>query len=233
MVASPRPALYPSLMPSAARPTLAGSLPVPELSSALADAGRSFYVRGWVLGTSGNFSAVLQRDPMRLLITASGLDKGALSGEQFLEIDGGCKVVGGKGKPSAEALLHTVVVRLRGAGAVLHTHSVWSTLLSDVHAANGGLDISGYEMLKGLEGIKTHEHHEWLPIVENSQDMPTLASTVERALRRHPDCHGFLLRAHGLYTWGDDVAQARRHVEILEFLLEVVGRREARHADLG
>lgn len=204
--------------------------PAQELSTALAEAGRAFYSRGWVLGTSGNFSAVLQRDPLRLLITASGLDKGALTAEQFLEIDQSCKVLSGEGKPSAEALLHTVVVRLRGAGAVLHTHSVWSTLLSEVHGARGGLAISGYEMLKGLEGIKTHEHHEWLPIVENSQDMPALAASVEAVLRNHPDAHGFLIRAHGLYTWGEDVAQARRHVEILEFLLEVLGRRESRQS---
>lgn len=215
-------------MPSAARSSLASFPPVQELSSALADAGRYFYARGWVLGTSGNFSAVLQRDPLRLLITASGLDKGSLTAEQFLEIDESCKVLSGEGKPSAEALLHTVIVRLRGAGAVLHTHSVWSTLLSDHHGEQGGLEISRYEMLKGLEGVKTHQHREWLPIVENSQDMPALAATVESALRSHPECHGFLLRAHGLYTWGEDVAQARRHVEILEFLLEVLGRRESR-----
>jgi methylthioribulose-1-phosphate dehydratase len=217
-------------MPAKGRARSTGHLPARELSSTLADAGRSFYGRGWVLGTSGNFSAVLQRNPIRLLITASGLDKGALNPQQFLEIDSACKVLRGDGKPSAEALLHVAVAQLRKAGAILHTHSVWSTLLSELHGARGGLAISGYEMLKGLEGIKTHEHHEWLPIVENSQDMPALAASVEAVLRNHPDAHGFLIRAHGLYTWGEDVAQARRHVEILEFLLEVLGRRESRQS---
>jgi methylthioribulose-1-phosphate dehydratase len=80
-------------------------------------------------------------------------------------------------------------------------------------------------MLKGLEGVKTHNHSEWLPILENSQDIPALAGNVETVLRRYSESHGFLLRAHGLYTWGEDVAQARRHVEILEFLLEVLARR--------
>jgi methylthioribulose-1-phosphate dehydratase len=220
-------------MPTKARSSRASQSSARTLSSALAEAGRAFYSRGWVLGTSGNFSAVLQRDPLRLLITASGLDKGALNTHQFLEMDAACKVLRGSGKHSAEALLHVAVARLRGAGSILHTHSVWSTLLSDLHAAQGGLAISGYEMLKGLEGIKTHEYREWLPIVENSQDMPALAASVESVLRRHPDCHGFLLRAHGLYTWGEDVAQARRHVEILEFLLEVLGRRETREAHQG
>jgi methylthioribulose-1-phosphate dehydratase len=198
-----------------------------ELSSALAEAGRSFYSRGWVLGTSGNFSAVLQRKPVHLLITASGIDKSSLKAQQFLEIDGQCNVLRGIGKPSAEALLHLAVARVRDAGAILHTHSVWSTLLSELHAAQSGLAISGYEMLKGLEGVKTHNQSEWLPILENSQDIPALATSAELALRRYPDSHGFLLRAHGLYTWGEDVGQARRHVEILEFLLEVLARRES------
>jgi methylthioribulose-1-phosphate dehydratase len=106
----------------------------------------------------------------------------------------------------------------------LHTHSVWSNILSDAYAADCGLSIEGYEMLKGLEGVATHEHLEWMPIIENSQDMTGLAALVERALTQHPGTHGFLLRRHGLYTWGKDLAEAKRHVEILEFLLEVRGR---------
>ena len=97
-------------------------------------------------------------------------------------------------------------------------------MLSDLYADDGGLTIEGYEMLKGLEGVKTHEHCEWLPILANSQDMPALADRIADTLGQHQDVHGFLLRRHGLYTWGNDLAQAKRHVEILEFLLEAVGR---------
>ena len=79
-------------------------------------------------------------------------------------------------------------------------------------------------MLKGLQGVTTHEHREWLPILENSQDMEALADRVGDTLKQHQDAHGFLLRRHGLYSWGNDLAQAKRHVEILEFLLEAVGR---------
>ncbi len=204
-----------------------------QLASALASAGRTFYARSWVFGTSGNFSAVLRREPLRLLITASGLDKAALDSRHFLEVDGGGNLLRGTGAPSAETLLHVAIARNRGAGAILHTHSIWSTLLSDSYACDGGLALSGYEMLKGLEGVKTHEHTEWLPILENSQDIPALAIKVEDVLRRHPAAHGFLLRAHGLYTWGADLAQARRHVEILEFLLETTGRKQFAAAGSG
>jgi methylthioribulose-1-phosphate dehydratase len=89
---------------------------------------------------------------------------------------------------------------------------------------DSGIDIAGYEMLKGLAGVRTHEHREWLPILDNSQDMDELAGKLEEMFHQRPDAHGFLLRGHGLYTWGRSLSEARRHVEILEFLLEVIGR---------
>jgi methylthioribulose-1-phosphate dehydratase len=197
-----------------------------DIASGLIDIGRGFYSRGWTLGTSGNFSAVVSRDPLALAITPSGADKGSLSAEQILLIDESAKVISGSGaEPSAESQLHVCIAREFGAGAVLHTHSVWSTTLSDVHAQESGLSIEGYEMLKGLAGIQTHEHKEWIPIIENSQDMLAVAETVSKTLRRFPNAHGFLLRRHGLYTWGKELDEAKRHVEILEFLLEVIGRR--------
>jgi methylthioribulose-1-phosphate dehydratase len=196
-----------------------------DLARRLAGIGQGFYARGWVLGTSGNFSAVISREPIRMAITSTGLDKGRLNPKHFLEIDSACEVLRGNGKPSAETLLHVAVVRETNAGAVLHTHSVWSTVLSGRHASEGGIALEGYEMLKGLEGVRTHEHREWLPILENSQDMPELAETVAKALRKNPALHGFVLREHGLYTWGADLPQAQRHVEILEFLMEVAVRK--------
>jgi methylthioribulose-1-phosphate dehydratase len=195
-----------------------------ELARAVCEIGREAHARGWALGTSGNMSAVTSRDPLRLAITPSGADKGRLSAEQILEIDGAGRVIEGSGRPSDETRVHLAVVEARGAGAVLHTHSVWSTVLSEACAAEGGVAITGYEMLKGLAGVTTHEHREWLPILENDQDMPRLASIVRHALADHPSCHGFLLRRHGLYTWGATPADATRHVEILEFLLESVAR---------
>src|SRR5881296_3270325 len=143
----------------------------------LVDLVRDFYRRGWALGTSGNFSTVVAREPLRLAITASSVDKGRLTSDQILEVDaGGRALKPAQGQPSAETLLHVAVVRGAGAGAVLHTHSVWSTILSDYHVGQGGFFIEGYEMLKGLDGVGTHEHREWLPILENSQDMDALSA---------------------------------------------------------
>jgi methylthioribulose-1-phosphate dehydratase len=194
------------------------------LARSLASVGRDFYGRGWMLGTSGNFSAVSSADPLRLAITASGVSKGAMTSSQILQIDALGAVTRGRGRASDETRLHLTIVRLRGAGAVMHTHSVWSTLLSEAFAPAGRVCIQGFEMLKGLSGVRSHEHCEELPVIENSQDMEVLSHSLEGALKKCPDTHGVLLRRHGLYTWGRDLDEARRHVEILEFLLEVIGR---------
>ena len=196
-----------------------------QYMSELANAGREFYRRGWVLGTSGNFSSLRSRDPLRICITASGLEKGSLEANGFLELDADANIIDGFGRPSAETSLHQTIYRcVPNAGSVLHTHSVWGTILSDEFFERGAIEIEGYEMLKGLSGVTTHEHLERVPIFANSQDYNELSRKVETLLRDDKNIHGFYLQRHGLYTWGGSVADARRHVEIFEFLFEVVGR---------
>ena len=191
-------------------------------SESLCATARWCYTQGWVPATSGNFSV---RHSGRILITASGLDKGQLTPAGLLEIDLEGRVLSGEGKPSAETGLHLVLYKARpAAGAILHVHSVWNTLLSGIHEAAGHVDISGYELLKGLSGVATHEHVEQIPILANSQNYTHLTRQLEAALAAYPAAHGVLLSRHGLYTWGESVAEARRHLEALEFLFEVEGR---------
>jgi methylthioribulose-1-phosphate dehydratase len=198
-----------------------------EAAEELVRLGTDFHRRGWMLGTSGNLSIVLSRNPLRVAITASSIDKGRMHPRQILEVDAQGKMVQGvEGRPSAETALHLEVIRSAGAEAVMHTHSVWATILSDYHRSRGGLAIEGYEMLKGLEGIQTHEHREWVPVVENRQDMAALAAEARSIFAKQPQIHGLLVRRHGMYTWGKDLQTAARHVEILEFLMEAVGRRQ-------
>ena len=204
--------------------------PFASIAARLVETGLRLERRGWALGTSGNFSAVVAPDPLRLAITASGIDKASLTERDVVEVDDQARLVSGDGRPSAETHLHVAVVKTRGAGAVLHTHSVWTTVLTDA-ADTAELRIRGYEMLKGLAGVSTHEHEERVPILENSQDMPKLAWEVEKILGERPQAHAFLLRRHGLYTWGRDLSEAVRHVEILEYLFEVVGRSRSQRRD--
>lgn len=195
-----------------------------ELASALAAMGKEFYSRGWAYGTGGNFSAVLSGEPRHLAITPTSVDKGTLAPSDILEINEAGEVLAGRSRPSYEYLLHLAIVKARNAGAVLHTHSIWATVLSEREVARQGIAIQGYEMLKGLEGVKTHEHREWVPVLYNSQDMVQLAAQVETTLNQNPAAHGILLHGHGLYTWGRTLPETKRHVEIFEFLFEVLGR---------
>ena len=198
----------------------------PQVQS-LQDVGRQFFQRGWSLGTSSNYSVVLNRNPLRLLLTASGRDKGRLGTRDFVEVDEtGIAVDARDPRPSAETLLHVVTAKQTGAAAILHTHSIWATILSDLYIDNGAVEFEGYEMLKGLSGITTHDHHYRLEIVENTQDIAAMARAIAPrfAAAERPLRHGFLIRRHGLYAWGGDLDEARRHIEILEFLLEVKGR---------
>ena len=179
--------------------------------------------RGWAPGTGGNFSVVTSQKPLRLLITSSGIDKTAVQPDQLLTVNRDGQPVSGKGKPSAETLLHTAIARQTDATCILHTHSIWNTVLSRAEGSRQ-LRLSGYEMLKGLAGVQTHEHEEVVPIFENAQDMVPLAKKVNKLLKDSPKTHGFLLRGHGLYTWGTSLAEAKRHVEIFEFLFECEAR---------
>ena len=161
-----------------------------------------------------------------MLISPSGLDKGVMTAADLLETDLDGRVIGSDRKPSAETALHLVIYSARPEmGAILHVHSIWNTLLSAHFARDGYVPLSGYELLKGLAGVTTHEYRARVPIIANSQDYVDLGARLGQALEKFGDAHGVLLSAHGLYTWGKSVAEARRHLEALEFLFEVEGRR--------
>src|SRR3954452_17450525 len=146
---------------------------------ALREVGGMLWQRGWSVGTSSNYSVVINREPLELLITASGKDKGRLTPSDFVRVGASGKPTAeGQPKSSAETLLHVVAAQQPGVGAVLHTHSVWSTVLSDFFFPQGGFELSGYEMLKGLEGIATHETTPCVDIVDNTPVCPSLTAQV-------------------------------------------------------
>lgn len=184
--------------------------------------------QGWCQGTGGNFSLTVSQDPMRLLITRSGVDKRHLTPEDLMLVGEDAQPVPAEtGRPSAETALHCRIVAATGAASVLHVHSAANTLLSEHFETQGGFTLRGYEMLKGLSGVTTHEAEVFVPIFANSQDIPRLSEEVAKLLAAHPDLRGFLLAGHGLYTWGGSLPEAKRHVEIFEFLFECAARRTA------
>lgn len=195
---------------------------VPNAAEQLTMAIQALHRRGWCDGTGGNFSMVVNRSPLRLLMAPSGIDKGEVGPESLIEVDGEGAVLQGTGLASAETRLHLQVIHDCGAGAVLHTHSPAATLLSRLYLSEGCLVLAGWEMLKGLAGIRTHDTSVRLPIIENNQDLKVLSSKASQLLPT--PAHGLLVSGHGLYAWGKDLTEARRHVEILEFLLDLTWR---------
>jgi methylthioribulose-1-phosphate dehydratase len=186
------------------------------LATELVSLARFCHAQGWARATSGNFSA--RAGEARVLVTASGLDKGALVEGDFLLVDFDAKPerVGAR-PPSAETPLHCALYRKRKAvGAVAHTHSVAATVLSRHFARRGSVTLRGYEMAKAL-GATTHDIALALPIFENAQDTVTLARHIESKLDQN--AVAYLIEGHGLTTWAPDVASLRRHVDALEFML--------------
>lgn len=189
-----------------------------HLSQAIIDAGRFLYGRGWSPATSSNYSARLTS--AEALLTVSGKHKGQLTVDDLLAVDmNGRSLEEGK-KPSAETLLHTQLYRWQPEiGAVLHTHSVNATVLSRV-CLSDSLVFADYELQKAFSGIATHESQVVVPVFDNDQDIERLAARVQPWLDEHPDCVGYLIRGHGLYTWGAQMHDALRQIEAFEFLFD-------------
>jgi methylthioribulose-1-phosphate dehydratase len=193
---------------------------VPHFSDRAAElirAGRFFFERGWVPATAGNFSARL--DATRMVITVSGRHKGELDQNGLMVVDLAGRVLSEGKRPSAETPLHLQLYRSNSElGAVLHTHSLNATLLSRLEREE--LVLEGYEVLKALPGVNTHETRVVVPIFPNDQDVPRLAARVQAYMAGHPGLRGYLIAGHGFYTWGGSVEDARRHIEAFEFLFE-------------
>jgi len=178
---------------------------------------RELSALGWTPATSSNFSRRL--DDRHAAITVSGRDKGKLKETDIMVVDFDGQAVGSDHRPSAETLLHTQLYRrFADIGCVLHTHSRAQTVASRLYAGQGHVHLEGYELLKAFDGNNTHEVELDLPVLPNTQHMPVLAAQVD-ALLDAGHVWGYLIDGHGLYTWGRDMADARRHLEAFEFLI--------------
>lgn len=172
---------------------------------------------GLTPATSSNFSQRL--DARHCAITVSGRDKGRLVQDDIMVVDFDGRPVATEQRPSAETLLHTQLYRrFADIGCVLHTHSKTQTVASRLFAGQGHVTFEGYELQKAFRGNATHEGAVRVPVLPNTQDMPELAARVEIELDRGP-LWGYLIEGHGLYAWGQDMAEARRHLDAFEFLL--------------
>lgn len=182
----------------------------------LADEAARYASMGWMRGTSGNLSVVLGRDPLRLAVTASGLDKGELTAQDHVEVDEVGEPVNG-GIPSAEAGLHARIAAVSGAGAVVHVHAMAPVLAGERWP--GGVRLQDLEMLKGF-GRLAHDDLVTIPVIPNGQDMRVLGDAFQRGYRA--DTPALIVARHGIYVWGADLRQARHRLECLEWLLRFI-----------
>ncbi|MDT8408489.1 MAG: methylthioribulose 1-phosphate dehydratase [Wenzhouxiangellaceae bacterium] len=178
---------------------------------------RDFGARGWTPATSGNYSVRLPDG--RLLVSRSGVDKRVLAPADLMVMDRQ-GLPSGADRASAEAALHAQIYAARPqVNAVLHVHSTSATVASRRVGAGGSVILKDFELLKALEGIETHAAKVELPVVANDQDMSRLAASAAPFLAASGACPGYLIAGHGLYAWGREVADAARHMEALDFML--------------
>lgn len=189
-------------------------------TDALLRAARDFGARGWTPATSGNYS--LRRADGSILITRSGCDKRHLGRDDLMVINADGRPLEAGARASAEAGLHVQIYReFADVGAVLHVHSPHATLASRRAEHRGTIALTGYELLKAFAGVTSHDQRIELPVVANDQDIERLAATVAPRLAIDDAPPGYLIAGHGLYAWGRDVADAARHLEAFEFLLQL------------
>ncbi|BDZ46017.1 methylthioribulose 1-phosphate dehydratase [Naasia aerilata] len=202
-----------------------------EAGTLLAAEAERFAAMGWMRGTSGNLSLTLSRDPLRLAVTASGLDKGELGPDDVVLVDGRGELLPGDLRglvPSAEAGLHARIAAVTGAGAAVHVHAM-AAVEAGFHWPDGVV-LQDLEMLKGI-GHSAHGERVVIPVVQNSQDMAELGDRFEELYVRPADgiaeVPGLIVASHGIYAWGATQEDARRHTEILEWLLRFTVRTRA------
>ncbi|WP_408097562.1 methylthioribulose 1-phosphate dehydratase [Peredibacter sp. HCB2-198] len=193
-----------------------------KLTEELLEAIRFFNLKGWSPATSTNYS-VRSENKSEYIISRSGVDKSKFCGSDLILINQKGEILPPFNKPgiksSAETEIHTAVYEMfPEVNCVLHTHSVLGTVLSHSLVQEKQIRFEGFEILKGIEGNKTHDLVETLPIVPNSQVMSEILNNVKGRLDKNS--HGFLIAGHGLYSWGKDIATAKRHIETYEFLFE-------------
>ncbi|MEA2570894.1 MAG: methylthioribulose-phosphate dehydratase [Acidobacteriota bacterium] len=191
-------------------------MPQEDPAALICELARSFYALGWATGTGGG---ICIRDGERVLVAPSGVQKERLESSQMfaLALDG--TVVARPDDPSLRpsecSSLFLKAINLRGAGAVIHSHSlnaVMATLLYETE-----FSISHIEMIKGITG-RSYNDRLVVPIIDNTAHECDLAGALEEAILAYPDTFAVLVRRHGVYVWGADWKRAKTHAECYDYL---------------
>ena len=192
-------------------------LPVDSAIHQIIALGRRLDARGLAAATSGNYS--MRVSDGCIAITVSGSHKGRLRDADVMLVDGEGLSLDDR-KPSAETPLHVELYRLYPhIEAVLHVHSVAAVALTRASPEAAFLALEGYEMLKALPGITSHEARIEIPVFDNSQDTSALGRCITARLAGGSSPPACLIRGHGMNAWGRSLDEAERVVDALEHLL--------------
>lgn len=195
-----------------------------ELKEQFSTEIRRFHEKGWSPATSTNYSFREENNQGIIHVSRSGIDKSTFTANDFMDVDLSGKPVTPyeSVRPSAETGIHCALYELfPEAMCIVHSHSVYSVLHSAVQDKE--ISFSGYEVLKGFEGINTHETEVFCPIFDNSQDIAAFCEIL-KAEKERLTIPAFIMRKHGTYAWGKSLFEAKRHLETIEYLLEVEWR---------
>jgi methylthioribulose-1-phosphate dehydratase len=209
---------------------------IPELICELC---RLFYGLGWVSGTGGGISI---RAAEGIYMAPSGVQKERMRPEDVFLLDGErldaahvrCAPADGALKLSECQPLFYNAYRQRGAGAVIHSHSLWAVLAARMFAGRGaagdgvvGEFVSqGLEMQKGLRGLGCFDSLR-VPIVANTAREAELGERMAAAIDAYPAVDAVLVAGHGVYVWGETWVKAKTQAECYDYLFRAVveGRR--------
>ena len=182
----------------------------------ICDLARAFYDLGWASGTGGG---ICIRDGDRVIVAPSGVQKERMQPEQMFTIALDGSVLARPDDPSLHpsecSSLFLKAINLRGAGAVIHSHSIHAMMATLLFQTE--FSVSHLEMIKGIEGMSYHDRLV-VPIIDNTARECDLADALEAAILAYPETHAVLVRRHGVYVWGADWIRAKTQAECYDYL---------------
>lgn len=187
-----------------------------DTASLICELGRSFYDLGWASGTGGG---ICIREGDHVVMAPSGVQKERMCADQMFTVALDGSILTRPDDPALRlsecAPLFLTAMRIRNAGAVIHSHSIHAVMASLLFDRE--LVVSHLEMIKGIEGMRFDDRLV-VPIIENTARECDLRDSLEEAILAYPLAQAVLVRRHGVYVWGRDWVQAKTQAECYDYL---------------
>ncbi|XP_072033926.1 methylthioribulose-1-phosphate dehydratase-like isoform X2 [Amphiura filiformis] len=174
-----------------------------------------FYHLGWLTGTGG---AMTIKTGDEIYTVPSGVQKERMQPEDMFvtNLDGkqlDCPPPEKKYKQSQCTPLFMNAYRMRGAGAVIHTHSKAAVMATLLHPGKE-FRITHQEMIKGIKKCASGTYYRYdeelvVPIIENTPHEQDLEVPMAKIMEKYPETSAVLVRRHGVFVWGETWQKAK------------------------